>query len=88
MPLPGLLYAQVVKSSRRRRLVGMQHRVIVGAAQTIASILAKRGAIGLLLEAPIKIVKVLLTESWAGRRIPLLARTAPTHAHVWKHPAT
>jgi IS1 family transposase len=43
MPGPGLLYAQVVKSSRRRRLVGVKHRVIFGAAQTIASILARRG---------------------------------------------
>jgi transposase-like protein/IS1 family transposase len=43
MPLPGLLYAQVVKRYRRRRIVGVTHRVIFGAAQTIASILAKRG---------------------------------------------
>jgi hypothetical protein len=43
LPLPGRLSAQVGKSSRRRRLVGRQHRVIVGAAQTVESILAKRG---------------------------------------------
>jgi IS1 family transposase/transposase-like protein len=43
MPLPGLLYAQVVKSYRRRRIVGITHRVIFGAAETIESILAKRG---------------------------------------------
>jgi IS1 family transposase len=43
MPLPGLLYAQVVKSYRRRRLVRVQHRVVFGAAQTIEAILAKRG---------------------------------------------
>jgi IS1 family transposase len=43
MPLPGLLYAQVVKRYRRRRLVGVKHRVIFGAAETIESILAKRG---------------------------------------------
>jgi IS1 family transposase/transposase-like protein len=43
MPQPGLLYAQVVKSYRCRRIVGVQHRVIFGAAQTIESILAKRG---------------------------------------------
>ena len=43
MPLPGLLYAQVVKSYRRRRIVGVKHRVIFGAAETIESILAKRG---------------------------------------------
>src|SRR5215475_13344201 len=28
MPLPELLYAQVVKSYRRRRLVGVKHRVV------------------------------------------------------------
>jgi IS1 family transposase len=43
MPGPGLLYAQEVKASRRRRLVGVKHRVIFGAVQTIESLLAKRG---------------------------------------------
>ena len=43
MPVPGLLYAQVVKRYRRRRIVGVTHRIIFGAAQTIESILAKRG---------------------------------------------
>jgi IS1 family transposase len=43
MPKPSLLYAQVVKSDRRRRIVGVKHRVVFGAAETIESILAKRG---------------------------------------------
>jgi len=43
MPLPQLLYAQVIKSYRRKRVVGVKHRVVFGAAQTIESILAKRG---------------------------------------------
>src|SRR5215471_11879585 len=43
MPGPGLLYAQVVKSYRRRRIVRVQHRVISGPAATVESILAKRG---------------------------------------------
>ena len=43
MPLPQLLYAQVVKSYRCRRLVRVQHRVVFGAAQTIESLLARRG---------------------------------------------
>jgi IS1 family transposase len=43
MPLPRLLYAQVVKRYRRRRIVGVTHRIIFGAAQTIESILAQRG---------------------------------------------
>jgi hypothetical protein len=43
MPLPELLYAQVVKRYRRRRIVGVKHRVIFGPAAIIESILAKRG---------------------------------------------
>ena len=43
MPVPGLLYAQVVKFYRRRRLVGVKHRVIFGSAATVESILAQRG---------------------------------------------
>jgi transposase-like protein/IS1 family transposase len=43
MPLPGLLYAQVIKRYRRRRIVEVTHRVIFGPAATIESILAKRG---------------------------------------------
>ncbi len=43
MPRPQLLYAQVVKSYRRRRLTGVTHRVVFGARETIESILAKRG---------------------------------------------
>jgi hypothetical protein len=43
MPKPSLLYAQVVKSYRRRRIVAVKHRVIFGAVETIESILAKRG---------------------------------------------
>jgi hypothetical protein len=30
MPLPGLLYAQVVKQYRRKRVVGVKHRVVFG----------------------------------------------------------
>jgi IS1 family transposase len=43
MPLLGLLYAQVVKRYRRRRIVGVKHRVIFGPVATIESILSKRG---------------------------------------------
>jgi IS1 family transposase len=43
MPQPHLLYAQVVKFYRRRHIVGVKHRIIFGAAETITSILAKRG---------------------------------------------
>jgi IS1 family transposase len=43
MPLPELLYAQVVKSYRRRRLVGVKHRVVFGTGLAIEQILARCG---------------------------------------------
>jgi transposase-like protein/IS1 family transposase len=43
MPLPELLYAQVVKSYRRRRLVGVTHRVVFGTRLAIAQVLATCG---------------------------------------------
>ncbi len=43
MPLPELLYAQVVKSYRRRRLVGVKHRVVFGTQLAIEQVLARWG---------------------------------------------
>jgi len=43
MPLPALLYAQVVKSYRRRRLVGVTHRVVFGTRLAIEQVLARCG---------------------------------------------
>jgi len=43
MPLPALLYAQVVKSYRRRRIVGVKHRVVFGTQLAIAQALATCG---------------------------------------------
>jgi len=43
MPLPGLLYAQVVKSYRRRRIVGVTHRVVFGTQLDIEQVLAACG---------------------------------------------
>jgi IS1 family transposase len=40
MPLPGLLYAQVVKQYRRKRLVGVTHRVVFGTSEAMAQVLA------------------------------------------------
>jgi IS1 family transposase len=42
-PLPELLYAQVVKSYRRRRLVGVKHRVVFGTQLAIEQVLAACG---------------------------------------------
>jgi IS1 family transposase len=43
MPLPELLYAQVVKSYRRRRIVGVTHRVVFGTRLAIEQVLATCG---------------------------------------------
>jgi hypothetical protein len=43
MPLPELLYAQVVKSYRRRRLVGVQHRVVFGTLDRVQQVLVACG---------------------------------------------
>jgi hypothetical protein len=43
MPLPALRYAQVVKSYRRRRLVGVTHRVVFGTRLAIEQMLARCG---------------------------------------------
>ena len=43
MPLPQLLYAQVVKTVRRRRLVRVRHRVVFGTLETVNTVLAPLG---------------------------------------------
>ena len=43
MPRPGLLYAQVIKTMRRRRLVHVRHRVVFGTLEAIQQVLAACG---------------------------------------------
>jgi hypothetical protein len=43
MPVPQLLYAQVVKSYRRRRLVSVKHRVMFGTRRAIEQVLTACG---------------------------------------------
>ena len=43
MPLPQLLYAQVVKTVRRRRLVRVSHRVVFGTLEAVKDVLAPHG---------------------------------------------
>jgi transposase-like protein/IS1 family transposase len=43
MPLPQLLYAQVIKVTRRRRLVRVRHQVVFGALAAIEQVLAAHG---------------------------------------------
>jgi len=42
-PLPALLYAQVVKTVRRRRLVDVKHRVVCGTLEAVQQVLAACG---------------------------------------------
>jgi IS1 family transposase len=43
LPQPGLLYAQVVKTVRRRRLVRVRHRVVFGTLEAVNHVLAPLG---------------------------------------------
>jgi hypothetical protein len=43
LPLPGLLYAQVVKQYRCKRMVGVKHRVVFGTMGAIAQVLSVCG---------------------------------------------
>ena len=43
MPLPQVLSAQVVKTTRRRRLVEVQHRVVFGTREAVNHVLAPLG---------------------------------------------
>jgi IS1 family transposase len=43
MPLPQLLYAQVIKTVRRRRLVRVRHRVVCGTLEAVQQVLAACG---------------------------------------------
>src|SRR3989449_7084004 len=43
MPLSTLLYAQVIKAVRRRRLVRVRHRVVFGTVEAVQQVLAAHG---------------------------------------------
>jgi len=43
MPQPQLLYAQVIKTMRRRRLVRVSHRVVFGTLEAVQQVLAACG---------------------------------------------
>ena len=43
MPVPQLLYAQVIKTTRRRRLVRVTHRAVFGTLAAIEQVLAAHG---------------------------------------------
>jgi hypothetical protein len=43
MPLPQLLYAQVIKTTRRRRIVEVKHRVVFGTKAAVDHVMAACG---------------------------------------------
>jgi IS1 family transposase/transposase-like protein len=43
VPLPGLLYAQVIKQYKRKRMVGVKHRVVFGTMEALEQVLTVCG---------------------------------------------
>ena len=76
MPLPHLLYAQVVKTVRRRRLVAVQHRVIFGTLGAVQQVLAAHG--WQINTACIERINLTIRQQVAavGRRVTTLGKGA------------
>jgi hypothetical protein len=74
MPLPGLLYAQVVKTVRRRRLVDVTHRVVFGTLEAVNHVLAPLG--GQINTACVERLNLTLRQHGAaiGRRVSTLCK--------------
>jgi hypothetical protein len=74
MPLPELLYAQVVKSYRRRHIVGGKHRVVFGTRLAMAQVLAPCG--GTIHTAFVERLNLELRQCMAaiGRRVNPVCR--------------
>jgi IS1 family transposase/transposase-like protein len=76
MPLPQLLYAQVVKSYRRRRVVRVRHRVVFGTLAGVNRVLATTG--WQINTAFIERVNLTIRQHVAavGRRVITLCKSA------------
>jgi IS1 family transposase len=74
MPLPQLLYAQVVKTVRRRRLVRVRHRVVFGTLETVNAVVAPLGC--QINTAFIERLNLIIRQHVAavGRRVPTLCK--------------
>src|SRR6266568_440934 len=74
MPLPELLYAQVVKTVRRRRLVAVQHRVVFGTLEAVNHVLAPLG--WQINTAFVERINLTLQQHGAavGRRVSMLCK--------------
>src|SRR6266403_451066 len=73
-PLPGLLYAQVVKTVRRRRLVAVPHRVVFGTLDAVNQVLAPLG--GHINTAFVERIHLTIRQHVAavGRRVSTLCK--------------
>jgi hypothetical protein len=73
-PLPHLLYAQGMKTGRRRRLVRVRHRVVCGTLETVNAVLAPRG--GQITTAFIERLTLTIRQHVAavGRRVATLCK--------------
>jgi hypothetical protein len=74
MPRPQLLYAQVVKTVRRQRLVRVQHRVVFGTLEALQQVLAVCG--WQINTACIERLNLSIRQHVAavGRRVPTLCQ--------------
>ena len=74
MPLPELLDAQVVKTVRRRRLVGVKHRVVFGTIEAVNQVLRPLG--WQINTAFVECINLSLRQHVAaiGRRVPTLCK--------------
>ena len=88
MPLSGLLYAQVIKTTRRRRLVRVSHRVVFGTLEAVQQVLAACGWQRLGAAAPRRAkVKTACVSNWCcSRHIIILSCLMPACARHWLNP--
>jgi hypothetical protein len=64
MPLPGLLYAQVVKKMRRRRVVKVSHRLLLGTQAAVDRVLAP--VVLRCLQALDSLISTVLRSIWVS----------------------
>jgi hypothetical protein len=74
MPLPQLRYAQVIKTTRRRRLVRVCHRVVFGTLEAVQEVLTVHGC--QINTAFVERVNLAIRQHVAavGRRVPTLCK--------------
>ena len=88
MPLPQLLYAQVVKTTRRRRLVRISRRVVFGTLEAVEQVLASYG--WQINTAFIERVNLSIRQHVAavGRRVATLCKGEEGLRQPWAQPVS